>query len=382
MNFVHRRSIGRSNMNIRNRRYPHSGAGLAGSARSTLVMVGLLSLVLASCGGAGSDSSLATTGSDGDSAEVVTEETDAGTTNNGDQVPDDWPSQSISIIVPYDAGGGSDLDVRTFSGVLSDELGVPIRVVNMGGEGGSEGTRFVANAAPDGYTIGYGTFGSYLSPSLFDDQGFDPLELEPIARFIDDGIAMIANKESGFETVSDVEEAVLANPGTVQFAQVGGCCGSSAFVNAQLVENHGWDWVPVPYEGGSSAATQAVMTGEVQVGMAGASTAMSLKDELNILAMSTEERGKAAPDQPTFVEQGYDVTFALWRGAYAPPGTPEPIIERLEAAFKVASEDESVIALQERLGQVPSFADAEEFARVVNDGWETFKPIADALPSE
>lgn len=249
---------------------------------------------------------------------------------------DAYPSRPITLIVPFAPGGSTDAIGRIVAEGLRQALGQTVVVENRAGAGGSIGTAAIAQAEPDGYTIGIGTASTLaINPAVYKNLSFDVLtDLVPIG-----GIAEVPNIMSVNPSVEATDMAAFialarAHPGEFSYASAGN--GSvSHLLGEQFKLATGTDLVHVPYKGVGPALIDAV-GGQVEVIYDNLPTSLSLvlEGRLRALAVSGAARLPALPDVPTFAEAGLkDMNWMAFFGLVAPKGTPEPIVRRLSEAL-------------------------------------------------
>lgn len=240
-----------------------------------------------------------------------------------------FPSQPITFIVAWPAGGGSDVSMRLLTEALSKRIKVPVVVLNKPGAGGAIGHREIASAKPDGYTIGMFSSGGLSLPYLnaqanvFDDY-------QPIAFFGDDPGALQVSPGSGISSLKEYVERARANPGKLRNGndQPGG----SSFITIALFEKlMKFKVTRVPYPG-YGATVIGVMASEVDSGTVPVpdTAAQHKAGKLKLIGVASTERHFMAPDVPTFKEQGFDVVLGSWRCIIGPKGIPADRLKFLE----------------------------------------------------
>ena len=277
---------------------------------------------------------------------------------------DTFPSRPIRIVVPFAAGGATDLIARVVGQKLTESLGQAVVVENRPGASGMIGADLVAKAPPDGYTLLMASTAEIaINPSLYSKMSYDPQkDLAPITLAGVTPLILVVNPASPLHSVADIVKEAKAHPGTISFASAGN--GSVQHLSGELVKVlTSTDMVHVPYKGAAPALTD-VLSGQVTMFFSGMPPAMPhvKSGKLRALAVTTPKRSPAAPDVPTMAEagvQGFDISN--WFGLLAPAGTPPGILDKLH--------DEAVKALmqptvKERL--------AEQGAEVVADSREHF----------
>jgi len=243
-----------------------------------------------------------------------------------------FPSQPITLVVPWPPGGGSDTAMRMTAEAASKRMGVPVVVVNKPGAGGTVGIKEVMSSKPDGYTLAMiatgAVFAQYNNPNA---NALD--EMEPVVFFGDDPSAITINPKLPFKTLKELVDHAKANPGKLKNGndQPGG----SSHVAASVFEKGlGIRLTKVPYAG-FAPTVQALLSGEVDM------ASIALPDvieqhaagKLRVLGVASSARHFKAPDVPTFAEQGFPLISGLWRVIAAPKGIPADRLKILEAKF-------------------------------------------------
>ncbi|WP_431282994.1 Bug family tripartite tricarboxylate transporter substrate binding protein [Humitalea sp. 24SJ18S-53] len=269
---------------------------------------------------------------------------------------DGFPNRPLRYVVPFPPGGTSDIVGRLMAQALSDGLGVPVVVDNRAGAGGTIGTAFVAQSAPDGYTVMLGSGSSHLGgPLLFANPGYEGVDdFSAIATFSTSTSIMAVNPRLGVNTVQEFIAYCRARPGQVNFGSAG--AGGGNHLNAVLfMMRTGVEMVHVPYRGAAPALAD-LMGGNIQVvfdsfpGIIGAVRAGSVK----ALGVTTAARWPLAPDIPSIQEQGvpdYDVQF--WSGLMGPLGIPAPIVARMHGILNAALTEPALAARLQSAGAYP-----------------------------
>jgi len=249
---------------------------------------------------------------------------------------DAYPSKTITMIVPFVAGGSTDVIGRLVAEGLRVELGQSVVVDNRGGAGGAVGTAALAKAAPDGYTIGMGTASTLaINPATYKSLPFDVLQdLAPIGNIAAVPNIMSVNPGVKAATMAEFIALVKAQPGKLSYATPGyGSVGH--LLGEQFKLATGTDIQHVPYRGMGPALNDAV-GGQVQVVYDNLPTSLELvkSGKLRGLGLSGEKRVAALPDLPTFGELGLnDLNWMAFFGLIAPKDTPAPIVRRLNEAL-------------------------------------------------
>ncbi len=280
----------------------------------------------------------------------------------------EYPDRPVKLVVPFPAGGGADNLARMIMPRVAQALGVAIVIENKPGAGGNVGAEFVARAAPDGYTLLYGTNGTHaINETLYGNLRFDPVaDFAPVSRMTLIAAMLIVNPDVPANSVGELIRYAKANPGKLNFASAGN--GTTSHLAGELFKTMaGIDIVHVPYRGGAAAATD-LMAGQVQMMIDVMPNAYPLAKggKVRGLAVSTARRFPGAPELPTIAESGvpgFDVS--AWDGIFAPAGTPPAIVDKLNAAIRQALDEPE---LREQLiahGAVAVAGSPEDLARHV-----------------
>lgn len=252
------------------------------------------------------------------------------------QAADAWPTRQISIVVPFAAGGGVDNVARTLAAQLSEELHQTVLVENRVGAGGLIGTRYVAGAAPDGYTLLMGTQTTLaVAPLLNRGALIDPLKaFSGVSRVASSPLLLVANPAFAARTVPQLIALAKARPGQLNYGSGG--VGTTPHMAMALLElTAGIKMTHIPYKGEQPALTD-VMGNQISLMFSNLPIALPLvaSGKLRALAISSAKRSPAAPDVPTVAESGVAGFEAeTWFGVVAPRGTPKDIIDKLGAAI-------------------------------------------------
>jgi tripartite-type tricarboxylate transporter receptor subunit TctC len=278
----------------------------------------------------------------------------------------DYPDRPIRLVVPFPAGGGADNLARTIMPRVGQALGATIVVDNKPGAGGNVGAEIVARAAPDGYTLLYGTNGTHaINKALYGSLRFDPVaDFAPVSRMTLIGALLVVNNDFPAKSVAELVAYAKANPGKVNFASAGN--GTTSHLAGEMFRGAtGVDIVHVPYRGGGAAALD-VVGGQVQMMIDVMPNVYPLAKEGRIrgVAVSTAQRFAGAPELPTIAESGLPgFEASAWDGILAPAGTPEPVVMKLNAAIRTALADPELIELLKSRGASVVPGTPEDFAR-------------------
>jgi len=286
-----------------------------------------------------------------------------------------WPDRPIRVVVPFAAGGPSDIVVRLIAPRLTATLGQPVVVDNRAGAGGVTGVDAVAKAAPDGYTIGIGSAGGLaISPRLDRGTPYDSLrDLAPLTLAVLVPEPLVVPAALPFRTVAELIAAARAQPGRLNYGSAGS--GSMPHLAGELFRMAaGIEITHVSYRGGAPLAL-AILQNEVQMGFADLPILLPhiRAGGLRALAVGTRQRLEWIPDVPTMAEVGLPTVDANnWHGFVAPARVPEPVLVRLHAALAGALNDPEIRRALHDQGAIPggnARAEFGAFLRDENDKW-------------
>ncbi|WP_119157182.1 Bug family tripartite tricarboxylate transporter substrate binding protein [Caldimonas tepidiphila] len=257
----------------------------------------------------------------------------------------DYPSKTITLIVPYAAGGSSDTRARQLGEKLAVILGKSVVVDNKPGGNGNIGTDAIARATPDGHTIGIGNFAPLaVNKTLFPKLTYDPQrDLVPVA-LIEKGplVLVVSADKSPYKSVKDLVAAAKAAPGKLSYASAGS--GGAFHLAGEMFNiSSGTDGVHIPYRGGGPA-TNDLLGGTVDYMFDMVPAAMGYikasPQRMRPLAVANDKRLPSLPDVPTFAELGIkDMEISNWFGIVAPKGTPPAIVAKLNQAINKALQE-------------------------------------------
>ncbi|NKE68040.1 tripartite tricarboxylate transporter substrate binding protein [Ramlibacter sp. RBP-2] len=275
-----------------------------------------------------------------------------------------WPSKPITYVVPFAAGGTTDVLARTFGQRLSVLLGQPVVVDNKPGAGGNVGSAFVAKAPADGYTILGGTISSHsINVSLYPNMPYDPVkDFVPVALYGTLPNVLVVKADSPFKSVADVVAAAKAKQ-NLSYSSSG--AGTSQHLSGELFKNMaGVDILHVPYKG-SSPSMQALLGDQVTMCFENILSCIPLiqSGKLRALGVTSTTRASGLPDVPTMAEAGLKgFEIVSWQGVFAPAGTPAPVVEQLSTTILKIIQEPEIKAKLLGLGLEPSTMTQAQFA--------------------
>ncbi len=278
---------------------------------------------------------------------------------------DKWPSKPVNYIVPFPAGGTTDILARLIGQKLGPVLGTTIVVDNRGGAGGSLGSELASRAPADGYTLLGGTISSHaINVSLYPKLGYDPVKsFSPVALIGTNPVVLVVGQNSPYKTLQDVLAAAKAKPKIISSASAGS--GTSQHLALELLGfKSGTQFIHVPYKG-SGPAIQDVIGG--QVDMMFDTTVVAgphiQSGKVRALAVTSAKRLESLPNVPTVAESGVPGFEVLsWQAVFVPAGTPKPIIDRLHGEIVKILQQPEMLERLKTLGMQPSTMALDQFA--------------------
>jgi tripartite-type tricarboxylate transporter receptor subunit TctC len=263
-----------------------------------------------------------------------------------------YPTKTIKLVVPFGPGGPTDVAARVVAQVVQTGLGQSVVIENRPGAGGATGTKSVAAAEPDGYTMLIGTSATLgVVPALVKNPGYDPVKsFAPVGKISDSTTILVVPINFPANTVAELVAYAKANPGKLSYSSAG--YGNQTQLAAELLlARAGIKAVHVPYKSGAEMVT-AVLSEQVQMSFPDVSILLPLIAEKRIkaLAVTSAARHPQLPDVPTMAEAGIpDYVTTFWTGVVVPAGTPADIIGKLNAALNDGLKSALV---QDSLGKV------------------------------
>ena len=276
-----------------------------------------------------------------------------------------YPDHPITLIVPYAPGGGNDVIARAVAEPMGKSIGQPVVIENRGGAGGSVGTRQVAKAPPDGYTLGLGGTGTLaIDPTLYPNVGYDPRkDFAPIGLIATSPLIILVSEAVSARNLQELIALAKTQPSKLNYASAGS--GSGIHLGTVLfAEKAGIDLTHIPYKGTGPALTD-LLGGHVQIYFSSLPPAVGLvkQGKLRALGVTSLKRSASFPDVPTVAEQGLPGFEAvLHYGIVAPAGTPRPVVDRLNGALRAALDDPKVRDHLATEGAEPLPTSPEEYA--------------------
>lgn len=290
-----------------------------------------------------------------------------------------YPEKPITVVHNYGPGTASDATARMIGEALSQQLGKPVVVDNKSGAAGVVGTKAVAGATPDGYTLMIGPMTAVTTqPHLVRDVGLNPGSIAPVCNISANVLGAAVRSDGPFTDANSVMAAAKQRP--LNFGSTGPNSLSALAVHRAKVSAGGGEFVPIPYRSDAAALVE-LLAGRLDFAslLVANGTPMFRAGTLKLIGVFAEQRHPEYPDVPTFREQGIDAVQMSYAGMIAPKGTPEPILELLEANCKKAIESEPFKRAVEQYGIVVDYRGRKEFAKLLNDEYESLGKILTEL---
>ena len=278
-----------------------------------------------------------------------------------------YPNRPVKIVVDVPAGGGVDTVTRIVAEGLQNKLGQPVVVENRAGAGGNIGADFVFHSDPDGYTLlATQPAAITINPLLYRNLSFDPSKFEPVAIMTEIPNVLMVRPNFAAKTVQELIAQAKANPGKITYASQG--IGTTSHLTAALLEEKvGLKLVHVPYKG-TAPALNDIISDHVDMIFMELASALKLHQagKARILAVATTHRVPNLPDVPTLDEAGVKgFESGTWNAIAAPPGTPKPIVAKLNAAIAEALKAERARELFSKINLTAAGGPPDEAARFI-----------------
>ena len=278
-----------------------------------------------------------------------------------------WPARPITMVVPFAAGGSTDITARMLAEKLGAILGQNIVVENRTGAGGNIGAAAVARANPDGYTILLHTSTLTANVSLYKNMGLNvQKDLVPVSQVALIPNVLMVNNDFQAKTLKDFVEVVKQKKIAINYGSSGS--GASNHLAGVLFNNMvGGDMVHVPYKGGS-LANNDLLAGQIQAVFSPLVEVLGFVDsgKLRPLGVTTKSRIAKFPNMPAIAEVLPGFEIVLWNGIFVPTGTPKEVIQKLSNAVQSVLQDPSVLAKLAEQGSTPIKSNPDDFKKVID----------------
>jgi tripartite-type tricarboxylate transporter receptor subunit TctC len=284
-----------------------------------------------------------------------------------------FPNRPITWVVPYAAGGATDVLVRIIARKLSDDLGQAVVVNNKPGGGTMIGAQFVAKAPADGYTLLAAVVANMATAPLLSaaPAGYDPVkDFDAISLITSNPLLLVASKSSQINKLADVLRLAREKPGQLAIASYGQ--GTPSHLGIELLKvSTGIDVIHVPYKGAAPALVD-LLGGRVPLMMDILPSHIKTMERAEVVGLAIGQKGRSAlaPKVPTFLEEGVaGIDATTWVGVVAPAGTPREAIERLNQAFRRALAEPQVIESLTQQGMPAQHSTPQEFSSMIRSDY-------------
>ncbi len=286
-----------------------------------------------------------------------------------------WPEKQVTVVVPFTAGGTTDMFGRIFAQGMQAKTGTPFVVDNRGGAGGNIGAAAVARAPKDGYTLLIGTVSTHaINPFIYKNLTFDAAkDFQPVSLIARLPNILVVNPKLPVKSVAELVEHLKKNAGKLSYGSSG--AGTSTHLAAELFQmKTGTTMTHVPYRS-SGDVMNSLVGGHIDLAFDNITLAWPQvkSGAIRALGVTSRERSATAPDVPTIADTlaGFEATS--WHGVFAPAGTPKPIVDRLSAEVKRIFEAPEIQKTLTEVGAVASPMTPEQFAAFIageRDKWQ------------
>jgi tripartite-type tricarboxylate transporter receptor subunit TctC len=273
-----------------------------------------------------------------------------------------WPDKPVKIIVPFAAGGATDLLARPWADALGKAFNGQFVIENRGGASGLIGAEAAHRSAPDGYTFLFSSNSTTVFQPLLRKVNYDSKTFTLVARMGDSVSGFVVHPKHGFKTLQDLIDYAKKNPGKLTFGSSGP--GTTTHLRYEmLVHKTGIDVLHVPYRGGADSITD-LLAGVIDIMNEGSTLPHAKAGKLTLLNVNHSERFAEFPDVPTLAEAGVkDADVPVWFALYGPPNTPKEIVEKLNAKineFSATADMKGKMQLASAVPVVQNLADLQK----------------------
>ncbi len=290
----------------------------------------------------------------------------------------EWPTHAVTVVVPFAPGGFTDTLARLASKHLSEKFGQPFVIENRPGAGGAIAAAYVAAAAPDGYTIMFGSASQLGISPLIQKVAYDPNSFEPIAVFGTIPFLMGIKASLPAKTVPEFVAYAKANAGKLNYGTAGNGA-TSHLISAGFTARAGIDLVHVPFKG-SAPLTAALVQGTVEMAWSGVPdmAAQIANENIRVLAISSRQRLPSLPDIPSISEFYPGFSLDTWNGFLAPHGTPRAIVDKIAQGTIEAAKSPDIAKRLVAVGITPKTTTPDEMAAIIKADKEFYPGLLKA----
>jgi tripartite-type tricarboxylate transporter receptor subunit TctC len=289
---------------------------------------------------------------------------------------DPFPNHPVRVVVPFPAGGATDVVARLIGQKVQAVAGQPFVIDNRGGAAGNIGSDSVAKAVGDGYTILQTVNALSLSPALYHKLPFDPVkDLTAVTQLTFSPLIIVANAKTGINSLKDLVDRAKAKPGALNFGSGG--VGNPQHLSMEMLKAQaGLDIVHVPYKG-DAPMFQSLLAGDIELACTPLSTALPhiQAGTLKALAVTSAKRNSAFPDVPAVAEVYPGFVSTSWQGWFVPASTPKDVVAKLNGYAVNALKTPEVLEALKKFGSEPVGSSPEEFGAAFAGEVTRFKKI-------
>jgi len=289
----------------------------------------------------------------------------------------DFPNKPVRLIIPYPAGGATDLTARAFVSVADDHMGQPMIVTVRAGGGGAVGSEAASKSKPDGYTLFLGDPAVLIILPQVQKIAYNPTDFVPVGQIASLPALLTVQASAPWKTAKDFIEAARKEPGKLKHSAV--TFSPEHLMFEAMGVKYGLKLTHVPSTGGGPALA-SLLGGHVDANGLYPPVAFPhiQAGKLRALGVANTTRWAALPDVPTLPEQGFDLDARLWLAIMALKGTPEPVLAKLRDAVKKISDDTSFKTMMTRMGQQVDYLSAEDTTKL----WATDQKVLGGIISQ
>jgi tripartite-type tricarboxylate transporter receptor subunit TctC len=291
-----------------------------------------------------------------------------------------FPSHPITLIVPYAAGGSTDLLARKVAELMRVQMGQPVEVVNRGGGNATVGVNEALHTAADGYTLAYATSAAMVIQPNIGDYGYkSPDDYAPVSKIAQTATVIVVGSGSPWQNMGDFVSYGKAHPGELRvgIATFGGV-GRLDLV--ELMETTGAQFTFVPLAG-AGESIPAVLGGHIEATTTSATSVQGhvQAGTIRILGVPADKRAALFPDVPTFKDQGFNITRAEYHVVVAPKGTPDAVLQSLQETLKKVDADPAFVKFANDNGITPDYKDAADTRTQLQTDYQYYGPVVKKL---
>lgn len=291
----------------------------------------------------------------------------------------EYPSKPINCLIGYAPGGLSDLTARALAEAAGKVLKQPIIVVNKPGASASLAMSLLANAKPDGYTIGnLPSTATVIMPHV-EKVSYDPLkDFTPIMNFFNYAAALVVRTDAPWKNMNEFVEYARKNPKAVKYGTYG-AYGTTTLVMEALGKKLDAQWDTIPFKADADAVV-ALLGGHITAAASASMYAPQVRaGQLRILAMMSQRRSPEFPNAPTLIEMGHQMVAEGFVGLGGPKGLPAPIAAKLEQAYTEALQDKGYLALVKKMALAEDYKSSREFPKFIQESFKLHGELIQAV---